>query len=82
MLSAEIICCMYLITLLVNGRIEANSVDPDQTAPTGSLESGSTLFVEEASKTFQQTTFVVIGTLRVNYRLLSDYHKSSTSIIA
>ena len=41
-------------------------MDPDQTAPIGAVCSGSTLFVGKASKTFQQTTFVVIGILRVN----------------
>ena len=35
--------------------IETNSVDPDQTAPIG-VGSGSTLFDQEASKTFQQPT--------------------------
>ena len=34
--------------------IEANSVDPEQTAPIGAVYSGSTLFAIEASKTFQQ----------------------------
>ena len=29
---------------------------PNKTAPTGAVWSGSTLFVKEASKTFQQTT--------------------------
>ena len=37
----------------------------DQTAPTGAVCSGSTLFVGDASKTFQQTTkkttFVATG---------------------
>ena len=32
-----------------NISIEANSVDPGQTAPTGAVRSGSTLFVYEAS---------------------------------
>ena len=36
------------VCLLVNISIEANSVDPDQTAPTGAVWSGSILFVEEA----------------------------------
>ena len=31
-------------------------MDEDQSAPTGEVWSGSTLFVEEASETFQQTT--------------------------
>ena len=42
-------------------------MDPYQTAPTVAVGSGSTLFVEGASKTFQQTTkhttFVLIDTL-------------------
>ena len=35
--------------------IEANSVDPEQTAPIGAVRSRSTLFAIEASLTFQQT---------------------------
>ena len=31
-------------------------MDPDQTAPSGAVWSGSTIFVEETSKAFQQTT--------------------------
>ena len=56
---------MSLLTLLTVST-ETNSLDPDQTAPVGS---GSTLFVEEASKISRQhiqMTFVVIGALRVN----------------
>ena len=53
------------LTLLTNSSIEANRVDPDQTAPIGAVRSGSTLFVIEASQTFQQTTFVRFGALRV-----------------
>ena len=45
-------------------------MDPDQTARIGAVWSVSTLFVGNASKTFQQTTksveLVVIGVLRVN----------------
>ena len=47
---------MRLLTLLTNARIKANNVDPDQTTPLGAVWSGSTLFVEETSKAFQQTT--------------------------
>ena len=43
MLSAEVICCKYLPNITDNLSIEANSVDPEQTAP------GSTLFAIEAS---------------------------------
>ena len=48
-------------------------MEPDKTAPIRAVLSGSTLFVEEASKTFQQTkkadNFVVIGALRVNTKI-------------
>ena len=59
------------LTLLTNVCIEANSVDPDKTAPEEAVCSGSTLFVKKPSKTFQQKTkqtiiFVVIDALWVN----------------
>ena len=41
---------------MANVSSEATSVDPDQTVPTGAVQSGSTLFDQDASKTFQQTT--------------------------
>ena len=55
-LFAFVICCIYLLALLTDVSVEANSFDPDQTAPTGSTlfdqvdpdpngsKSGSTLF--------------------------------------
>ena len=67
MLPAYVVCCIYLLSLFTNVSIEANSVDPYQTA----VCFRSTLFAKEASKTFQQmtkqTAFVVIGTLGVNF---------------
>ena len=48
MLSAVVFCCILLLTLLANLSRETTSVDPDQTAPT--------LFEQETSKTFRQTT--------------------------
>ena len=48
---------------MTNVSIEANNGDPDQTAPTGTVLSWSTLFDQEASKKFHQTAFVVIGAL-------------------
>ena len=55
--------------LLSNVSFDANNVYPDQTAPIGAVRSVSALFVEEAFKSFQQTTkqttFVVMETLRV-----------------
>ena len=41
---------------MINVSIEANGVEPDQTAPTGAVWSGSTLFDQKVSKTFQQIT--------------------------
>ena len=54
MSSAEVFCCKYLLTLfkLINLSTEANSVDPVHT-----VQHGSTLFEQETSKTFRQTTF-------------------------
>ena len=52
MLSAEVVYCMYLIAWLIIVSNEANSVNPYQTAPTGAVWSGSTLFFDKASETF------------------------------
>ena len=35
--SADVVCCIYLLSSLTKVRVEANSVDPDQTAPTGAV---------------------------------------------
>ena len=56
MSSAEVVCCKLLPNNTDKISIEANSVDPEQTAPIGAVCSGSTLFAIEASDTFQQTT--------------------------
>ena len=37
LLSENVVCCIHLLTLLSNESIEAHSVDPDQTAPTGAV---------------------------------------------
>ena len=55
MSSAEVVCCKYLPSISDELSIEANSVDPEQTAPIGAVWSGSILFAIEASETFQQT---------------------------
>ena len=34
---ALVICCIYLLVFLTNLSIEANKVDPDQTAPIGAV---------------------------------------------
>ena len=37
MLSAEVICCKLLTNIIDELSIEANSVDPEQTAPIGAV---------------------------------------------
>ena len=49
MSSAEVVCCKYLPSITDILSIEANSVDPEQTAPIGTVWSGATLFAIEAS---------------------------------
>ena len=49
MSSAEVVCCKWLPNITDKLNIEANSVDPEQTAPIGAIWSGSTLFAIEAS---------------------------------
>ena len=48
MSSAEVVCCKKLPHITDELCIEANSVDPEQTAPIGAVWSGSTLFAIEA----------------------------------
>ena len=51
---------------LFNIGIEANIVDPDQTAPLGAVWSGSTLFIYEASNSLvddKNIRFVIINAL-------------------
>ena len=49
MSSAEVVCCQKLPSITDEISIEANSVDPEQTAPIGAVWSGSTLSAIEAS---------------------------------
>ena len=49
MSSAEVVCCKQLPNITDELSIEANSLDPEQTAPIGAVWSGSTLFAIEAS---------------------------------
>ena len=49
MSSAEVACCKKLPSISDKLSIEANSVDPEQTAPIGAVWSGSTLFAIEAT---------------------------------
>ena len=41
-----VVCWIFLQTFQTYFCIQANSVDPDQTAPKGAVWSGSTLFAE------------------------------------
>ena len=63
--EAEVICCKTLPNITDKLSTEANSMGPEHTAPMGAVLSGSTLFAIEATLTFQPTTFVAIGALRV-----------------
>ena len=47
--SENVVCCKYLPSITDELSIEANSVNPEQTAPIGAIWSGSTLFAIEAS---------------------------------
>ena len=71
MSSVYVVCWIFLQTFQTYFCIQANSVDPDQTAPKGAVWSGSTLFAEVTfnvtSRRQKQTTKVVIGALRVNF---------------
>ena len=49
MSSAKVVCCKLLPSITEELNIEANSVDPEQTAPIGAIWSGSTLYAIEAS---------------------------------
>ena len=49
MWSVEVDCCKYLPNIPDDLSIEANSMDPEQTAPIGAGWYGSTLFATEAS---------------------------------
>ena len=51
MLSVYVICWIFLQTFQPYFRIQANSMDPDQTAPKGAVWSGSTLFAKMTLKT-------------------------------
>ena len=69
MSSAKIVCCKCLPSITDELSIEANSVDPEQTAPIGAVCSGSTVFVIEVFKYFsrreKQMTFNAIDALKV-----------------
>ena len=75
MLSAVVVCCKYLLTLLTNLSTEANSVDPDQTAHIGShlgLHCLNKRLLKYLGRQQKQTTvlvatFVAIGSLRVKF---------------
>ena len=51
MSSVYVVCWIFLQTFQTFFCIQANSVDPDQTAPKGAVWSGSTLFAEMTFKT-------------------------------
>ena len=50
MLSVYVVCWIFLQTFQTYFCIQANSVEPDQTAPRGAIWSGSTLFAKMTLK--------------------------------
>ena len=67
MSSVYVVCWIFLQTFQTYFSMQANSVDPDQTAPRGAVWSGSTLFAKMTFKITSrwQTTTIVNGSLRV-----------------
>ena len=65
MLSAYYICCIYSNALQNTFVMEANTMNPDQTAPKGAVWSGSILFAIKIIKVHkqmrEQTTIIVIN---------------------
>ena len=62
-MSVFVVICIFLLTLLTDVNFEANSVDPDQTDMGPHCLSKRLL--KKFSRQQKQTTFVVIGPLRV-----------------
>ena len=50
MLSVYVLCWLFLQTFQTYSCIQANNVDPNQTAPRGAFWSGSTLFAKNDFK--------------------------------
>ena len=70
MLSIYVVCWIFLQTFQNYFCLQANSMDPHQTAPRAAVWSGSTLFEKWLLKSQQmakQMTVVVIGSLRLNF---------------
>ena len=60
MLSAHYVCCIYLNELQKTFTMEAKTVTPDQTAPLGSVRSGSKLFaISYATEIHKEQTTMV-----------------------
>ena len=78
MSSVYVVCWIFLQTFQTYFCIQANNVDPDQTAPKGAVWSGSTMFAEMTfinhKQATKQTTIVVIGSLRVNFFSPADHN--------
>ena len=72
MSSAEVVCCKKMPNITHELSIEANSVDPEQTALIGAVWSGSTVchrrFLNISADKKKQKTFIAIGALRVKYK--------------
>ena len=82
MLSVYVVCWIFLQTFQTYFCIQANSVDPDQTAPRGAVWSGSTLFAKMTFKITSrwqsrwQLLWLAVYGLRLNKLLHTIYWKS------
>ena len=68
MLSVYVVCWIFLQTFQIYFCVQANSLDPDQTAPWGAVWSGSTMFAKiifKITSRWQSRWQLVIGSLRV-----------------
>ena len=77
MSSAEVVCCKQLPYITDELSIEANSVDPEQTAHSSLIWVQTVChrgLFKYLSRREKQTTFVVIGALRV---IFSDYQENN-----
>ena len=73
-----VVCWIFLHTFQTYFCIQANSMDPDQTAPRGAVWSGSALFAKRTFKTtsrWQSRRQFVIGSLRVNLFIPADQNR-------
>ena len=77
--SENVVCLCCLLNILQSFQtyfcIQANSVDPDQTAPRGAVRFGPHCF-----QNHKQTTVVVIGSLRVKIKPVFRFQETLVNL--